>query len=270
MLLNDLYLRQVRVPAWLQGYSVGTRVHAFTKRSLLWFHCTLPFSWLLCPVLAVTVQSLLQRVKMCRGVRVLAALQALLVLALVVPMGQSCPRTCNCYQANEVHCTFRSLPAIPAGLPAHTRRINLGYGNTHHPNMQAQAYCSSDNELKCLFFFFYLVSTHTLGWRWCLFSGRFNSIKKLHDRSLAGLKRVELLMLHSNELHHLPDAVFRDMKSLQVNRRTYLSPFSRGSKNEWTRQLKRQCTCNLKRLVIVLKFIFRELQKLSTSCNAGN
>ncbi|XP_030613191.1 immunoglobulin superfamily member 10-like [Archocentrus centrarchus] len=112
---------------------------------------------------------------MYRGVHVLAALLALMVLALVVPMGQSCPRTCNCYQASEVHCTFRSLPAIPPGLPAHTRRINLG----------------------------------------------FNSIKKLHDKSLAGLKKVELLMLHSNELHHLTDAVFRDMKSLQILKLSY-------------------------------------------------
>uniref|UniRef100_A0AAX7SZL8 LRRNT domain-containing protein n=1 Tax=Astatotilapia calliptera TaxID=8154 RepID=A0AAX7SZL8_ASTCA len=111
--------------------------------------------------------------KMNRGVNVLAALLALLMLALVVPTSKSCPRTCNCYQANEVHCTFRSLLAIPPGLPAHTRRINLG----------------------------------------------FNSIRNLHDRSLAGLRRVELLMLHSNDLHHLPDAAFRDMKSLQVNRK---------------------------------------------------
>ncbi|KAL3970085.1 homeobox protein aristaless-like 3 [Sarotherodon galilaeus] len=113
--------------------------------------------------------------KMNRGVNVLAALLALLMLALVVPTSQSCPRSCNCYQANEVHCTFRSLLAIPPGLPAHTRRINLG----------------------------------------------FNSIRNLHDRSLAGLRRVELLMLHSNDLHHLPDAAFKDMKSLQILKLSY-------------------------------------------------
>ncbi|KAG7227465.1 hypothetical protein INR49_005279 [Caranx melampygus] len=100
---------------------------------------------------------------------------ALLVLALVVPGGQSCPRSCNCYQASEVHCTFRSLLTIPPGLPAHTRRINLG----------------------------------------------FNSISRIHDSSLAGLKKVELLMLHSNDIHHLPDAVFKDMKSLQILKLSY-------------------------------------------------
>ncbi|XP_071319070.1 matrix-remodeling-associated protein 5-like [Trachinotus anak] len=100
---------------------------------------------------------------------------ALLVLTLVLPGGQSCPRSCNCYQASEVHCTFRSLLTIPPGLPAHTRRINLG----------------------------------------------FNSINRIHDSSLAGLKKVELLMLHSNDIHHLPDAVFTDMKSLQILKLSY-------------------------------------------------
>ncbi|KAM8855976.1 matrix-remodeling-associated protein 5-like isoform 2-T3 [Spinachia spinachia] len=92
-----------------------------------------------------------------------------------VPMGQACPRSCNCYQANEVHCTFRSLLTIPSGLPLHTRRINLG----------------------------------------------FNSISSIHNRSLAGLKKAELLMLHSNDLHHLPNAAFRDMKSLQILKLSY-------------------------------------------------
>lgn len=50
-----------------------------------------------------------------------------------------------------------------------------------------------------------------------LCSCRFNSITTIHNRSLAGLKKLELLMLHSNNLHYLPDAVFADLKSLQVN-----------------------------------------------------
>ncbi|XP_034418068.1 immunoglobulin superfamily member 10-like [Cyclopterus lumpus] len=98
-----------------------------------------------------------------------------LVLTLAVQRGQACPRSCNCYQANEVHCTFRSLLTVPSGLPLHTRRINLG----------------------------------------------FNSISRIHYSSLAGLKKVELLMLHSNDLHHLPDAAFRDMKSLQILKLSY-------------------------------------------------
>uniref|UniRef100_UPI003AAF4B8A matrix-remodeling-associated protein 5-like n=1 Tax=Centroberyx gerrardi TaxID=166262 RepID=UPI003AAF4B8A len=107
---------------------------------------------------------------MYRSVCVLAA-----VLALVLPLGRACPRTCNCYQASEVHCTFRSLLAVPPGLPAHTLRINLG----------------------------------------------FNSISRIPDNSLAGLKRAELLMLHGNDLHQIPDGAFRDMKSLQILKLSY-------------------------------------------------
>ncbi|KAG8000723.1 Matrix-remodeling-associated protein 5 [Nibea albiflora] len=54
----------------------------------------------------------------------------------------------------------------------------------------------------------------------------FNSISRFHDSSLAGLKKVELLMLHSNDLHHLPDGVFRDMKSLQICRQLELFQLS--------------------------------------------
>ncbi|XP_028291059.1 matrix-remodeling-associated protein 5-like [Gouania willdenowi] len=110
-----------------------------------------------------------------KGVCVSLPALLLLLLLLLLPGGHSCPRSCNCYQTSEVHCTFRSLLTIPAGLPAHTRRINLG----------------------------------------------FNSINRLHDKSLLGLKKVELLMLHSNNLHHVPDAVFRDMKSLQILKLSY-------------------------------------------------
>ncbi|XP_041662866.1 matrix-remodeling-associated protein 5-like [Cheilinus undulatus] len=112
---------------------------------------------------------------MCRSVCVPAALLTLLLLTLAVPEAQTCPRSCNCYQASEVHCTFRSLFAIPPGLPAHTRRINLG----------------------------------------------FNSISGIHETSLTGLKKVELLMLHSNNIQHLPDAAFRDLKSLQILKLSY-------------------------------------------------
>ncbi|XP_068602568.1 matrix-remodeling-associated protein 5-like [Brachionichthys hirsutus] len=110
-----------------------------------------------------------------RSVCVVPALLSLLVLTLGLPPGQACPRSCNCYQANEVHCTFRSLLSIPPGLPVRSRRINLG----------------------------------------------FNSISRIGNSSLTGLKETELLMLHSNDLHHLPDAVFRDMKSLQILKLSY-------------------------------------------------
>lgn len=45
---------------------------------------------------------------------------------------------------------------------------------------------------------------------------RFNSINKITDKSLAGLRKLELLMVHGNDIHSLPDGVFKDLTSLQV------------------------------------------------------
>ncbi|TNN03116.1 hypothetical protein fugu_000145 [Takifugu bimaculatus] len=111
---------------------------------------------------------------MLQSVCVPVALMSCLVLLWPIDI-QACPRSCNCYQTSEVHCTFRSLLTIPPGLPLHTQRINFGY----------------------------------------------NSITTIHNRSLAGLKKLELLMLHSNNLHYLPDAVFADLKSLQILKLSY-------------------------------------------------
>lgn len=45
---------------------------------------------------------------------------------------------------------------------------------------------------------------------------RFNSINKITDKSLAGLRKLELLLVHGNDIHSLPDGAFRDLSSLQV------------------------------------------------------
>jgi hypothetical protein len=55
------------------------------------------------------------------------ALSAVLTVVLLWPRpSPSCPAPCACFVPSEVHCTFRSLPAVPAGLPAHAQRLNLG------------------------------------------------------------------------------------------------------------------------------------------------
>lgn len=50
---------------------------------------------------------------------------------------------------------------------------------------------------------------------WCIF--RFNRIYRLSDKSLADLRKLELLLIHGNDIHSLPDGVFRDLQSLQVH-----------------------------------------------------
>ncbi|KAL4608866.1 matrix-remodeling-associated protein 5 [Arapaima gigas] len=101
-----------------------------------------------------------------------------LVLLLVVTLldtGVACPQPCACYHPTEVHCTFRSLLAVPAGIPGHVQRMNLG----------------------------------------------FNSINSITASSLAGLRKLELLMMHGNDLHNIPDAVFKDLVSLQGLKLSY-------------------------------------------------
>ncbi|XP_030600987.1 matrix-remodeling-associated protein 5 [Archocentrus centrarchus] len=49
----------------------------------------------------------------------------------------------------------------------------------------------------------------------------FNRINKIADKSLAGLRKLELLMVHGNDIHDLPDGVFRELISLQMLKISY-------------------------------------------------
>ncbi|KAM7374993.1 hypothetical protein PAMA_014196 [Pampus argenteus] len=49
----------------------------------------------------------------------------------------------------------------------------------------------------------------------------FNSINKITDKSLSGLRKLELLMVHGNDIHSLPDGAFRDLISLQMLKISY-------------------------------------------------
>ncbi|NWY68263.1 IGS10 protein, partial [Erithacus rubecula] len=49
----------------------------------------------------------------------------------------------------------------------------------------------------------------------------YNSLRKLSPTDFAGLEKLELLMLHSNEISSLPDKVFSDLHSLQVLKMSY-------------------------------------------------
>lgn len=56
------------------------------------------------------------------------ALSVVLILGLGLPPGAlGCPQPCACYLPTEVHCTFRSLAAVPARISKHVERINFGF-----------------------------------------------------------------------------------------------------------------------------------------------
>ncbi|XP_034287338.1 matrix-remodeling-associated protein 5 [Pantherophis guttatus] len=57
-----------------------------------------------------------------------------LSMVLIVCLGISevilaCPQPCACYVPSEVHCTFRSLAAVPSKISKHVERINLGFNS---------------------------------------------------------------------------------------------------------------------------------------------
>ncbi|XP_072542788.1 matrix-remodeling-associated protein 5 [Salminus brasiliensis] len=108
-------------------------------------------------------------------VAALVLLLPLLLLRASCLAASACPRLCACPRPNELHCTFRSLRAVPSPMPAHAQRVNLG----------------------------------------------FNTITQIPERSFAGLRKLELLMMHGNDIHKIPDGVFRDLLSLQVLKMSY-------------------------------------------------
>lgn len=56
------------------------------------------------------------------------ALSVVLMLGLgLAPGAMSCPPPCACYLPTEVHCTFRSLAAVPARISKDVERINFGF-----------------------------------------------------------------------------------------------------------------------------------------------
>ncbi|XP_056110383.1 matrix-remodeling-associated protein 5 isoform X2 [Rhinichthys klamathensis goyatoka] len=103
--------------------------------------------------------------------------QVLMMLVLVaLPVAvRCCPRPCACHQPAEVHCTFRSLLTVPAGVPKQVERMNLG----------------------------------------------FNTIHRITYSSFAGLRKLDLLLMHGNDVHQIPDGTFRDLISLQMLKLSY-------------------------------------------------
>uniref|UniRef100_A0A8C1VBT7 Ig-like domain-containing protein n=1 Tax=Cyprinus carpio TaxID=7962 RepID=A0A8C1VBT7_CYPCA len=102
----------------------------------------------------------------------------MLMLMLLVSFqgsGGVCPRQCACSVPAEVHCTFRSLVAVPTGISKQVQRINFGFNNINH----------------------------------------------ITDVSFAGLRKLELLMMHGNNVQKIPDAAFQDLVSLQVLKMNY-------------------------------------------------
>uniref|UniRef100_A0A3B4A490 Ig-like domain-containing protein n=1 Tax=Periophthalmus magnuspinnatus TaxID=409849 RepID=A0A3B4A490_9GOBI len=160
-----------------------------------------------------------------------ALLLPLLLLSLLsIALVRSCPRSCNCYQASEVHCTFRSLQTVPSGLPPHTRRINLGFNSIHllqnsslsglknlellmlHSNHLQRIPPGVFSDMKNLQILKLSYNKLEELWSEHTFSGLssltrlyldHNQLRWIHPRALLLLPRLRLLKLQGNRLLQL-------------------------------------------------------------------
>ncbi|KAG3284232.1 matrix remodeling associated 5 [Ictidomys tridecemlineatus] len=148
------------------------------------------------------------------------------------PAARACPHPCSCYVPSEVHCTFRSLPAVPAGISKHVERINLGFNSIQalsetsfagltklellmmHGNNIPSIPDGALRDLSALqvFKFSYnkvrVITRHTLQGLSSLMRLHMdhNRIEFVHPQAFQGLLSLRLLHLEGNLLHQLhPD-----------------------------------------------------------------
>ncbi|XP_017281852.2 matrix-remodeling-associated protein 5 [Kryptolebias marmoratus] len=159
----------------------------------------------------------------------------ILVLIFLPPVTSDfCPRPCSCPQPKVLHCTFRSLFTIPAAVPKHTERINLGFNSINqigdrslfglrkleqlmlHGNniynlpdgvfrdlASLQMLKISYNKLK-------EISRQTLHGLWSLIRLYLdhNHLKFIHPDTFQGLTSLRILQLEGNQLQQLHPSTF--------------------------------------------------------------
>ncbi|XP_058906654.1 matrix-remodeling-associated protein 5 [Kogia breviceps] len=163
------------------------------------------------------------------------ALSVVLILLWGHPRAAlACPYPCTCYVPSEVHCTFRSLASVPAGISKHVERINLGFNSIQalsetsfagltqlellmiHGNditsipdgalrdlASLQVFKFSYNKLR-------VITGETLRGLWSLIRLHLdhNKIEFIHPQAFSGLTSLRLLHLEGNLLHQLHPATF--------------------------------------------------------------
>ncbi|KFQ32672.1 Matrix-remodeling-associated protein 5 [Mesitornis unicolor] len=183
------------------------------------------------------------------------ALSVVLILGLgLPPSALACPHPCACYLPTEVHCTFRSLAAVPARMSKHVERINFGFNSIQSidensfagltklellmihgndiqniPNgalkdlVSLQVFKISYNKLK-------VIAGQTLQGLSSLMRLHMdhNRIEFIHPNAFNGLTSLRLVHLEGNLLHQLHPSTFTtfmvlDYFKLSTVRHLYLS-----------------------------------------------
>ncbi|XP_010578732.1 PREDICTED: matrix-remodeling-associated protein 5 [Haliaeetus leucocephalus] len=147
------------------------------------------------------------------------ALSVVLILGLGLPPGAlGCPQPCACYLPTEVHCTFRSLAAVPARISKHVERINFGFNSIQsiHENSFAgltklELLMIHGNDIQNIpnGALKDLVSLQ-------VFKISYNKLKVITGQTLQGLSSLMRLHMDHNRIEFIHPNAFNGLTSLRL------------------------------------------------------
>ncbi|NWX48376.1 MXRA5 protein, partial [Steatornis caripensis] len=147
------------------------------------------------------------------------ALSVVLILGLgLPPAALACPRPCACYLPTEVHCTFRSLAAVPARMSKHVERINFGFNSIQsiHENSFAgltklELLMIHGNDIQNIpnGALKDLVSLQ-------VFKISYNKLKVVTGQTLQGLSSLMRLHMDHNRIEFIHPNAFNGLTSLRL------------------------------------------------------
>ncbi|XP_062391046.1 matrix-remodeling-associated protein 5 [Sardina pilchardus] len=142
----------------------------------------------------------------------------LMLLGSLLEVGDCCPHPCACYLPTEVHCTFRSLLRVPAGIPKQVERMNLGFNTI---NQITESSFDGLRKLDLLMMhgndiheiphgvFQDLVSLQVL-------KMSYNKVRVITGHTLFGLSSLVRLHLDHNRIEFVHPDAFHGMTSLRL------------------------------------------------------
>ncbi|XP_063197129.1 matrix-remodeling-associated protein 5 [Chroicocephalus ridibundus] len=147
------------------------------------------------------------------------ALSVVLMLGLgLSPTALACPQPCACYLPTEVHCTFRSLAAVPARISKHVERINFGfnsiqsiYENSFAGLIKLELLMIHGNDIQNIpnGALKDLVSLQ-------VFKISYNKLKVITGQTLQGLSSLMRLHMDHNRIEFIHPNAFNGLTSLRL------------------------------------------------------
>ncbi|XP_075855701.1 matrix-remodeling-associated protein 5 [Microcebus murinus] len=134
------------------------------------------------------------------------------------PAARACPHPCACYVPSEVHCTFRSLASVPAGISKDVERINLGFNSIQALSETSFAGLS---KLELLMIHGNEIPSIPDGALRDLtslqvFKFSYNKLRAISARTLQGLSSLLRLHVDHNRIEFIHPQAFSGLTSLRL------------------------------------------------------